>query len=291
MPIKDPSYDALRAFLAEVTDLKNHFHSASVMEPRERPAFTDETDCEAYLSLPLPAVGGDCSAFFGIRRALGDRGIAEVYLGNNPAGTVAERMGSETFALFTATHRDLIHALCARERDIILRALDFLISQGIGPFFTLQGQEYIVPPLHGRRDFLDFNVQYDKPIADKIHNAGGRLHIHCHGHLKLVLDGFLETGADVLHPVEPPPMGNVSAAEARKVLGDKVCIEGNIQISNMYGNTPEQIREETAALIRDAYTGGKGLIVSPTASAYIPGGGEACLAQYKAMAETVMSHT
>jgi hypothetical protein len=262
MPNQDPSYDALRAYLAEVYDLKGLFFAS--------------LDC-------------DPDGYFEKCRAMGDRGIIEVYLGNNPAGTVAERLGSEAFALLTATDRDQVHELCAIEMDKALRILDRLIAAGVGPFFTLQGQEYIVPPLHGRRDFDDFNVRYDKPIADRIHNAGGRLHVHCHGHLKLVLDGFLELGADVLHPVEPPPMGNVTAAEARAILGDKVCIEGNIQISNMYERTPGQIREETEALIRDAYINNKGLIVSPTASPYIPGGGEVCLAQYKAMAETVLA--
>lgn len=326
----DPSYNKLKAYMNEFSDLKPGYYSRGVMqqdhyeqvrEPYSKdfdkitythktpkgdlhqvlltgltghPGMVmehfikDEDDCEKYLSLPRPQIIGNCHNFFEIDRQVGDRGITDAMLGKNPVSVLAELMGSETFAILSVTHRDLIHEMCARELDIILQLLDFLVDAGVGPFFSMLGQEYIVPPLHGRQDFFDFNVKYDKPIADKIHNAGGRLHIHCHGPLKLVLDGFLEIGADVLHPIEPPPMGNVTAAEAREILGDKICIEGNIQISHMYECTPQQIYDETKALIRDAYVDNKGLIISPTASPYIPLQGEACFAQYKAMVEAAL---
>ena len=56
---------------------------------------------------------------------------------------------------------------------------------------------------------------YDKPIADLIHNAGGPLHIHSHGPLKRCAALFHRIGADVLHPIEAPPMGNVTLREAK----------------------------------------------------------------------------
>ena len=326
----DASYDRLKAYMEEFSDLKYGYYGRGVMEHHKyevirepyskdfdrltyvhhtpkgelRQVFLagltghpgmvvehfikDEDDCEKYLSLPRPQIVDVCDEFFETDRRVGERGITDVLLGFNPAGTVAELMGSEVFAVLSLTHRDLIREMCARETETILRMLDFLTASGVGPFFSVIGQEYIVPPLHGRQDFFDFNVKYDKQIADKIHNMGGRLQVHCHGPIKLVLDGFLEIGADVLHPIEPPPMGNVTAAEARAILGDRVCIEGNIQISSMYENTPQEIYDETKALIRDAYVNNKGLIICPSASPYIPGEGENCFAQYKAMVEAAL---
>jgi len=103
------------------------------------------------------------------------------------------------------TDRNILHSLCARELARILERLKFLLSNKIGPFFTLLGEEYLVPPLHGIKDFYDFNVKYDKPLIDLIHEAGGRVHVHCHGSIRRVFQGFLDLGADVLHPIEPPP--------------------------------------------------------------------------------------
>jgi hypothetical protein len=248
-------------------------------------------DVERYLSLPLPACRRDVSSFFELDRQVGRRGIVDVGLGTNPAGAVAVLLGSETFALMSITDRDLVHALCERQMRITLDRVRHLLSEGVGPYFSMAGHEYITPPLHGPRDFDDFNVRYDSPIIDLIHNAGGRVHIHCHGGLRLVFQSFVDMGCDVLHPVEPPPMGDLPAAEAKEMARGKMCIEGNIQIASMYEHTPDEIRAETRALIADAFDDRRGLIVSPTASPYIRGAGEDCFEMYRAMVDTVLAYS
>lgn len=246
-------------------------------------------DAEAYLSLPLPQVAGDVASFAAADREIGVCGIVDVGLGHNPAGFVAELCGSETFALLTVTDRDIIHQLCARQLQVILNSLRFLLANRIGPFFSMAGEEYLVPPLHGPVDFDDFNVTYDKPIIDLIHEAGGRIHVHCHGSIHKVLPAFVAMGVDVLHPFEAPPMGDVTPQQAKALARGRLCLEGNIQIAGMYEKTPEQIRAETAALIAAAFDDRRGLIVSPTASPYIRGAGAVCFPQYQAMIDTVLA--
>jgi hypothetical protein len=247
-------------------------------------------DAEKYLSLPLPSLRvGDFSSFAAAEAKVGEAGIVDVSLGLNPAGAVASLCGSTNFALLTVTDRDIIHALCEREMNVILNSLKLLLAHGIGPFFSMAGEEYVVPPLHGPRDFYDFNVRYDKPIVDLIHDAGGRIHVHCHGRIRAVLKGFVELGVDVLHPFEGPPLGDITPREAKAIVGDRICLEGNIQIHNMYDHTPEEIRAETEALIADVFVDRRGLIVSPTASPYIRGRGEDCYPQYEAMIGTVVN--
>jgi hypothetical protein len=246
-------------------------------------------DAEKYLSLPFPRITvEDVSTFLTAEKEVGDRGIVDVCVGTNSAGYVEELMGSENFAVMSITDRDIIHELCERRMKILLNAVKALKERNIGPFYSLLGQEYIVPPMHGVNDFYDFNVRYDKPIIDLIHNAGGYVHVHCHGSVKKVLQGFLDMEVDVMHPFEAPPMGDITAAEAKEIIGDRICMEGNIQISHMYEHTPEQIREETRKLISDAFYDHKGLIVCPTASPYIFGKGLECFEQFKAMVDTVL---
>ena len=245
-------------------------------------------DAEKYLSLPLPEIHGEASPFCEVVEQLGEDGIVEAGLGFNPGGFVAELLGSENFAIMSVTDRDIVHAICERQMNIVMNRLKFMLSNKVGPFFSMAGQEYIVPPLHGPKDFHDFNVKYDKPIIDLIHEVGGRIHIHSHGSIKSVLEGFVEMGADVLHPIEPPPMGDIAAAEAKEIARGKLCLEGNIQINRMYEATPDEIRAETEALIREAFDDNCGLIVCPSASPYIRGLGEECFPQYKAMIDTVL---
>ncbi len=245
-------------------------------------------DAEAFLTLPLPTLGGDTAAFFAADASMGDAGIVEASIGFNPGGYAAELCGSETFALLSVTDRDLLHRLCERQMTIIQRRVSYLLAAGVGPFFCMLGEEYIVPPLHGPRDFQDFNVRYDKPIIDLLHEGGALIHVHSHGSIKHVFQGFIDAGVDVLHPFEPPPQGNITAREAKAMARGKLCLEGNIQIHRMYEATPDEIRTETAQLIADAFDDGKGLIVSPTASPYIRGQGEICFPRYQGMIDTVL---
>lgn len=148
----------------------------------------------------------------------------------------------------------------------------------------------ITPPLHGNKDFFDFNVRYDQPISEYIHKAGGRLNVHCHGRLKAVLDGFPAIGADVLHCFEAPPMGDVTPAEVKQAWRGRISLEGNIQIADMYEKTPDNIREQTNSLIRDCFDDHLGLAISPTASPFMPGLGKKCYPQYLTMVNTVVNY-
>jgi len=297
LPITERTEPVSEDFERRVTTLHTpggDFQASRMVSLRGHPGVPEtyyiktRQEAERYLSLPLPKVGGDVSSFFAADREVGERGIVDVSLGLNPAGSVAVLLGSETFAIMSITDRDVLHALCERQMRIVINRLKYLLSHKVGPYFSTLGHEYIAPPLHGPKDFHDFNSKYDKPIFDLVHDAGGRVHVHCHGSLSLVFQEFIAVGTDVLHPVEAPPMGDMTASEAKELARGKLCIEGNIQISAMYEHAPEQVREETRVLIEDAFDDHRGLIVSPTASPYIRGAGEECFEQYKAMIDTVL---
>lgn len=249
----------------------------------------DERDVERYLSLPVPPVGGETDSFFKTKHDVGDRGILEAGLGLNPGGKAATLFGSEAFAIHSLTHRDLVHKLLERETQIIVDRLKHMLAAGVGPFFSMLGQEYIAPPLHGPRDFHDFNVAYDKRITDLIHEAGGRVHVHCHGSILTLLEEFVQMGVDVLHPVEPPPLCDCPAAAAKEAFKGIICIEGNIQIGDMYEASVDDIEAQTRALIEDVFYDRRGLIVCPTASPYIRDAGRDCFPNFERMVETVLA--
>jgi len=266
-----------------------HLHSLKGLPGMQKEHFLKSAeDAEKYLSLPLPEFRGQADSFFRQVKEMGDRGIVEAPLGPNPAGLVANLFGSETFALLSVTDRPVLHALCRRQMEINLRRLKCYLELGVGPYFQMAGEEFCVPPLHGPRDFRDFNYQYDKPVVDLIHESGGRIHIHCHGSIRKVFPHFVEMGVDVLHPIEPPPMGDLPAGEAKELAAGKITIEGNIQIAHMYEHAPQQVRQEAEQLIADAFGDRRGLIVCPTASLYQRGKGDECFQQCKAMIDAVL---
>jgi len=246
-------------------------------------------DAEKYLSLPPRDPGGGLEEFFERVAGMGERGIVEIYLGFNPAGVVAELFGTENFAIMSAEHRDVLHELMERQMQEILGLVKHVLARGGGPYFAMLGEEYIVPPIHGPRDFRDFNLRYDRPIVELIHDAGGLIHIHCHGSLKAVLEDLARIGPDVLHPVEAPPMGDVTPAEFKRVIGNRTCMEGNVQIADILGGDAGAIREQVAGLVQEVWLPERrGLIVAPTASPYLPQMTPPMLMNYKTLVEAAL---
>ena len=98
---------------------------------------------------------------------------------------------------------------------------------------------------------------------------------------------FVDIGADVVHPVEAPPIGNVTIAQAKAVFRGKVTVEGNIQIGDLYECDAQEIRRQAEELLRDGFDDQEGLIVSATASPYIPEMGDKMLENYRAIIEVV----
>ncbi len=324
-PRNDPTYDRLKAYLRETSELKtglglHPFEQAWPEQVRTEPVNDDyereirtlhtpagpltktsllslkgqpglhETyylktveDAQAYLSLPVPAIAGDVASAYGKARAeVGEAGIVDVSLGRCAGCVPAELYGSETFAMMTITDREVLHALAEHQQKVLMSRLQFCIDAGVGSFFSMAGEEYVAPPLHGPADFDDFIVRYDREVIDRVHDAGGRFHVHCHGPVKKILPGFVESGVDVLHPIESPPLGNCTAAEARHIIGQNITIEGTIQISRMYEATPEEIRQETTQLIEEAFTDSRGPGASPTAPPYPRGEGRAASGRFRA---------
>ena len=70
-----------------------------------------------------------------------------------------------------------------------------------------------------------------------------------------------------------------------------MALEGNIQIADMYAKSPDEMRAQTEALIRDCFDDRRGLAVTPAASPYMTGRGADCYEQYRAMVETVIGRT
>jgi hypothetical protein len=222
-------------------------------------------DAKAYLSIPYVAPKIDCSEFAGFDAAFGDRGVVMCPLGPEPMYHMNALIGSELFAIWLIEERELLHALV---RQTFERTRDFLKQQlaaDVGPLFGYVGPELCIPPLASPRDCRDFVVDYDKPLIDLIHDAGGICWMHCHGKMGPVIELFAEMGVDALNPIEPPPMGDVTLAQAKQRVGDRMALEGNIEQGDFYRVTPDEMDALVRTAIRQGAPGG-GFVLCPTSS-------------------------
>jgi hypothetical protein len=151
---------------------------------------------------------------------------------------------------------DLIKALADAWLERVWAKVDFLLSQGVGPFWHFNGVERASPPMMGRRQWDELVVPYDGEIMRRIkqRDPEAKIHVHCHGKVATLLDSWLELGVDSIDPVEPPPQGDIELAEARRRVGDRMTFFGNIEFSWMDTAAPEEIEH---AVIRAIGEGGK----------------------------------
>ena len=59
-----------------------------------------------------------------------------------------------------------------------------------------------------------------------------------------MLEAFAKAGWDGLEPLTPPPLGNVTLADAKRRIGDRVCLKGNLDPVNVM----KEADEDTVAL-------------------------------------------
>jgi uroporphyrinogen-III decarboxylase len=91
--------------------------------------------------------------------------------------------------------------------------------------------------------------------------------IHSHGRVNRFLEQFAAIGTDGLNVLEPPPLGDVILAEAKRRVGDRMCLIGNIQYDDLARRTPDEMEHLVQETIRQGAPGG-GFILSPCASPY-----------------------
>ncbi len=210
-------------------------------------------DIKNILALPYQAYPFRADSFHAIEREVGERGLAIFGLDHAMYG-LHRLIGSGNFALWSIECRGLlleaIEVFSRRIQEHAARAFD----AGLQPVFGWVGPELCIPPLMSPRDFQDFVFQFDRPLIEMIHERGGYVWVHCHGKMGPVLQRFVEMGVDVLNPVEPPPMGDITLEEAFARVGGRMGLEGNIEVHELMTSPRERISE----LVHEAIEAGRG---------------------------------
>jgi uroporphyrinogen decarboxylase len=111
--------------------------------------------------------------------------------------------------------------------------------------------------------FRTYELPFIQKASKMCREAGVLSHLHiCGKSWKLVEIVAAETDVDVMEPMEEPPGGDVDIAEAKRRVGDKLCIKGNINTFDfMLNATPQQVEEKCKMLI-DAAAADGGFVLS-----------------------------
>jgi len=226
----------------------------------------NEGDIHRALSLPSREIRLDLSQFFRNREQLGDKGlmVAQIY---NPLSCLYFNSNLEEYAIWLISDNGIVKKFLDTMFERIYHFLKHLLNSGVGPTFLIVGAEFATPPMVSPRLFKRLVVNYDRKLIRLIHEHNCYAIIHCHGNVREVLDDIASMEPDGLHPIESPPSGNCELSEAKRRIGQKVCLIGNIQIDNLRRSKKPEIDKLCKKAISNAGKNG-GFILCPTTGPY-----------------------
>ena len=218
-------------------------------------------DLEALLRIPYEPFPFDPLGYQAADAAAGERGIALFEIDH--AGYGLQRlMGSEALALFTLEARGLCLEALRVFQGRLIAHLKAMFASGLRPHIGWVGPELLAPPLLSPMDFDELVTAFDRELIDIAHSEGRRVWVHCHGKMRGMIGRFRDMGVDVLNPIEPPPMGDVSLDEAFSLAGG-MALEGNIETHDIMTLTQDKLREKIRAALEVGARNGNRLILSP----------------------------
>ena len=113
-----------------------------------------------------------------------------------------------------------------------------------------------------------FVMPFESEVVRELHQYASDIPVYLHtcGSIGDRLELMAQSGIDGLECMDPPPLGNVELADAKKRVGGKLFLKGNMDSVNVLLNaTPESLEEYVKTMLRDGAPGG-GYILSSACS-------------------------
>lgn len=183
-----------------------------------------------------------------------------------PIGQLYAASNLEEYAVWSLTHSAMIVDFLDRVLQQKRIVYTYCLERKLADVYFMVGSELACPPLVSRTTFNAWAVPYARELIALIHSYDAKVIQHHHGEIKGILPDFLVMGADALHTIEAPPIGDCTFSDAFAVTGDRLALIGNIQYDEFRNLTPAEMAEAVRAVLDECR--GKRLILSPSAGPY-----------------------
>jgi uroporphyrinogen-III decarboxylase len=113
--------------------------------------------------------------------------------------------------------------------------------------------------------FNTFVAPYDAPLIDAAHKAGQKISYHTCGGMMPILEDIAAMKPDAMETFSPPAMGgDTILEEAKRRIGDKVCMIGGFDQFHFFTGCSEAETRKEVRRCFEAAGGNGGFILSPS---------------------------
>ncbi len=192
---------------------------------------------------------------------LSQRGLLTTHI-SSPFVCVSAMMSYEWFLELCYLDLDLVRELTEICKKRILDCVRVLLSRPGIEYVWMGGSEWVTPPMAPPMIYDALVQEQERSIIQYVHkNSDAVVHIHCHGSVRDALPKMIDRGADYTEPVEPPPDGDITMAEAKSMAAGRITLGGNIECRVLCAECEDAVE----AAVRAAFEGGKErFILRPT---------------------------
>jgi hypothetical protein len=205
-----------------------------------------------------------------------------------PVNLLYHSSNLESYAIWSLTHADRIVEFLERLMQRLRVLYRYTLENDLADVYFLVGSELAAPPLVGLDAFDRWIVPYARGLIELVRSYGKKTIQHFHGQIREVLPGFRKMGADAIHTIEAPPVGDCTFTQAYEALGNDVTLVGNIQYDDFRSMTEAQMRQAVRDVLSECK--GRRLLLSPSAGPYDPAPSEQFLKNYHAFVDEAWQH-
>ncbi|MBM4436038.1 MAG: hypothetical protein FJ029_02125 [Actinobacteria bacterium] len=248
-----------------------------------KPFLASERDLEIFFAHAWVPQRPDLRSFWREAEKVGENGLMRI-THKDPIGMVAELLPRESLYVWMMERPELVDRLHETMFERLLDLMTYLGTAGVRCAVEFGGAEYAAPPMASPQLFDRYVGRFGPPLTELLKHYGCTPYLHCHARVGAWLERFATMGYVATHPVEPPPMGDVTPAEFKRRVGDRLALLGNVQIGEVLAGEPASIHAWVRDLIAVAGPGG-GLIVRESASPWQTPMRDITVRNYMAMIE------
>jgi len=197
----------------------------------------------------------------GWRQRVGDLGINAPWGWAGVFNYASDLWGIENLMVAPYTDEALYAALMGKLADH-MAVYNLPLIEGGADAIGLQGHIANARSV-GPDYFMSFVYPYEKRLINAIHAVGAFTVYHNCGFARAFYPCYRELGMTVWETVSEPPQGDNDLVEAKRTLGDRVCLLGNLdQLRFLKTATPSEVDAKARAIVRTGKPGGRYLFAA-----------------------------
>jgi uroporphyrinogen decarboxylase len=165
-------------------------------------------------------------------------------------------LGYENLCIMIHEDPALLRAVVDRLGEIIQKYNAMLLElDGLSVIFQGDDFGFKTQTLISPDQLKEFIFPWHKKYAEMIHAHGKPYFLHSCGEVSRIMEALIEdVKIDGKHSFED---GIMSAAEAKRLYGDRICILGGIDVDKLTRYTPEDLRRHVRKVMEECGRGGR----------------------------------